>query len=217
MKALDFLLELLYPTKCVFCQKLIQYKGERICRECTKELPLTPWGAQMQKFPFLLGCVSPLYYEGKVRESLLRYKFHHVTAYADVYADFIAKCIDENGVSCDIITWTPLSRRRLRKRGYDQARLIAEELSKICGIECCRLLKKIKNNPAQSGRGGAEKRRANVAGVYSAVNTEKIKGKTVLVVDDIVTTGSTLSECARTLLLAGAEEIKAATVARKRD
>ena len=215
MKLLDWALELFYPTKCAFCHKLTG--GVKVCKSCMEKLPMTPKGAQVQKFSFVSDCVSPLYYEGDVRESLLRYKFHHMTAYAGIYADFMAKCIDENGISCDIITWVPLSRRRRRKRGYDQAKLLADELSAIYGTECRALLKKIRHNPAQSGTGSAEKRRANVSGVYAAVRPEMIKGKSVLIIDDIVTTGSTLSECARMLHLAGAKEVKAATVARKRN
>ena len=215
MKILDRLLELLYPTKCAFCHKLTG--GDKICKSCRTALPLTPKGAQVQKFPFISACVSPLYYTGDVRESLLRYKFGSLSAYAEVYASFMAKCIDENQFSCDIITWVPLSRKRLRKRGYDQARLLAEELSRISGIGCCRLLKKTRNNPAQSGTGSAEKRRANVSGVYRAADGEKIKGKSILLVDDIVTTGATLSECGRVLMSAGAREVKAVTVARKQN
>ena len=215
MKILDRLLELLYPTKCAFCHKLTG--GDKICKSCRTALPLTPKGAQVQKFPFISACVSPLYYTGDVRESLLRYKFGSLSAYAEVYASFMAKCIDENQISCDIITWVPLSRKRLRKRGYDQARLLAEELSRISGIGCCRLLKKTRNNPAQSGTGSAEKRRANVSGVYRAADGEKIKGKSILLVDDIVTTGATLSECGRVLMSAGAREVKAVTVARKQN
>ena len=215
MKILDGLLELFYPTKCVFCHKLTG--GDKICKSCRDALPLTPKGAQVQKFPFISACLSPLYYTGNVRESLLRYKFGSLSAYAEVYAPIMAKCIDENEISCDIITWVPLSRKRLRKRGYDQARLLAEELSRISGVGCCRLLQKTRNNPAQSGTGSAEKRRANVSGVYRAADEDKVKGKSILLVDDIVTTGATLSECARVLISAGAREVKAVTVARKQN
>ena len=215
MKILDGLLELFYPTKCAFCHKLTG--GEKICKSCRDALPRTPKGAQVQKFPFISACLSPLYYTGNVRESLLRYKFGSLSAYAEVYAPFMAKCIDENEISCDIITWVPLSRKRLRKRGYDQARLLAEELSRISGIGCCRLLQKTRNNPAQSGTGSAEKRRANVSGVYRAADEDQVKGKSILLVDDIVTTGATLSECARVLISAGAREVKAVTVARKQN
>ena len=215
MKFCDRVLELLYPTKCTFCHKLTG--GDMVCKSCAEELPLTAGGGQTQKFPFISQCVSSLYYEGDVRESLLRYKFGGLSHYSAVYAGFMAKCIDENQISCDIITWVPLSRKRLRKRGYDQAKLLAGELSERTGIPCCRLLKKTRNNPAQSGTGGAEKRRANVSGVYTALKPEKIKGKSIMLVDDIVTTGATLSECGRILLSAGAGEVKAVTVARKRN
>ena len=215
MKFFDRVLELLYPTKCTVCHKLTG--GDTVCKSCAEKLPLTAGGAQAQKFPFISQCVSPLYYEGDVRESLLRYKFGGLSLYSAVYAGFMAKCIDENQISCDSSTWVTKSRKRLRKRGYDQAKLLAGELSERTGIPCCRLLKKTRNNPAQSGTGGAEKRRANVSGVYTALKPEKIKGKSILLVDDIVTTGATLSECGRILLSAGVGEVRAVTVARKRN
>lgn len=217
MKLLDAFLELLYPSRCVFCRRLTKGPQEKICPQCLKSLPYTPPAAQFMKFPFLLGCCAPLYYEGVVRESLLRYKFQGAAAYAKVYGELLSKCIDENGFSCDIITWAPLSRRRLRHRGYDQARLIAEETAKLLGIPCARLLKKTRNNPAQSGTGSAEKRRANVAGVYEMLSPTLAGGGQVLVVDDIVTTGATLSECARVLRVAGCAGVYAAAVARRRE
>ena len=98
--------------------------------------------AAEQKLPHIVKCVSPFYYEGDVRQSLLRYKFGGVRAYCDIYAEFLVKTIDERAVSCDIITWVPLNAKRLRRRGYDQARLIAEETAKLMGVECVQLLTK---------------------------------------------------------------------------
>ena len=157
--------------------------------------------------------VAPFPYEGAVRESLHRYKFSGVTAYARTYAEFIGKCIDENRISCDIITWVPLSRKRLRKRGYDQARLIAEDLARRQQTECRQLLGKIKDNRPQSLTGSGENRRANAAGAYVCTDPAGVKGKRILLVDDIITTGATLSECARILNEAGAAEIIAAAAA----
>lgn len=216
MKLIDALLALLYPPRCAFCGRLMQQDG-LICTRCAQNLPYTEGLGITQKFPFISKCVSPLYYEGSVRQSLLRYKFRSAAAYSKIYGEFLVKCIDECRISCDIITWVPLSRRRLRKRGYDQARLIAEEVSRRTGIPCARLLRKKRNNPAQSGAGSAEKRRANVMGVYAPAEGAPISGRRVLIVDDIVTTGATLSECARMLMDAGAAEVYAAAVARRRD
>ena len=112
MRAADLLLDLLYPRRCPFCRKLIDGQ-RRICRDCEKKLPFVPARDQIQHFRHIDACYSPLYYEGMVRESLLRYKFSGAAAYAEVYGELMAKCVDENSVFCDIITWVPLSSRRI--------------------------------------------------------------------------------------------------------
>ena len=213
MELVKGLLDLLYPRRCAFCHRITPY-GEPLCKSCAGKLPLTLGLEQRQKLSHIPICVSPLRYEGDVRRSLLRYKFQGRREYAKIYGDFLSKCIDENEISCDIITWVPLSRKRLRRRGYDQARLLAEELAARTGLPCEGLLRKTRNNPAQSGRGSAEKRRANVLGVYAPVKEQEIQGKRVLLVDDIVTTGATLSACAQVLRAAGADRVSACTVAR---
>ena len=216
MKIIDWILDLIYPPRCAFCRRLLPDNVKGVCRFCEKKLPFVPADGQARSLKNIDKCIVPLYYEGDVRESLHRYKFSSLTAYADIYSEFIGKCIDENNISCDIITWIPLSRRRLRKRGYDQAELLAVLLSKRQDISCARLLKKIKDNPPQSGTGSPEKRRANVRGIYTCIKPELIKGKRILLVDDIVTTGATLSEAAGVLKKAGAEAGYCTAVARSK-
>lgn len=215
MKIKELILELFFPSRCAFCRRLTG-RGRQICPDCEKKLPYTVGEDAKQYFKNIDVCVSPLYYEGSVRESLLRYKFDGCAAYGTVYGKLIAKCIDETAVSCDIITWVPLSRRRLRKRGYDQAEMIAQTVSKELGIPCERLLVKIRDNPAQSGIGNMENRQKNVSGVYQVTNRELFYGKRVMLTDDIVTTGSTISECAFMLKKAGAASVYAAAAARKK-
>ena len=215
MKLLEDLLELLYPTRCAFCHRLTE-RRQKVCPRCLAALSRVPETVQKQHFTHISACVSPLWYEGDVRQSLLRYKFGGCRFYADIYADFVVKCIDENEITCDSITWVPLSRRRLRKRGYDQARLLAEALAARMGLPCERMLVKKRNNPPQSRTQKASERRANVRGVYEAAAGVELSGRRVLLVDDIVTTGSTLSECAGILRQAGASDVAAATVARAR-
>ena len=215
MRLTDALLELVYPSRCAFCRRLTG--GGQLCKSCAAELPRTEGSLQRQSFPHVELCVAPLYYEGDVRRSLLRYKFGGMRHYWKIYCEFLSKCVDGNEISCDIITWTPLSRRRLRRRGYDQARLLAEGLAARLGVEAAPLLKKVRDNPAQSSMGGAARRRANVSGVYAALDPERVRGRRVLLVDDIVTTGATLSECAAVLRRAGAKSVSAAAVARRRD
>ena len=123
----DRILDLLYPLRCAFCRRFLTDEESGVCRFCKKRYN----GARIERELEHIGaCVAAFRYEGAVRDSLLRYKFHGVTGYGAVYAEYLAKCIDETGISCDIITWVPLSRRRLRQRGYDQARILAEETAK---------------------------------------------------------------------------------------
>ena len=215
MNYMDLLLALLLHRKCAFCRRLTQ-NGAVICPRCREKLPYTNCAAR-QDFPHLDACYSPLYYTDEVRQSLLRYKFGGLRMYASVYGEFLAKCIDENRISCDSITWVPLNRRRLRQRGYDQARLLAEDLSRRLSVPCLPTLQKIRNNPRQSAAGNAEKRRRNVKGVYAALPEADPGGKTILLVDDIVTTGATLSEAASVLRKAGAASVIGLTLARRKE
>ena len=214
MKVVDWLLDLIYPPRCAFCRRLLSGREKGVCRFCRPKLPYVPSDGQVQHFRNVDKCLSPLYYHGSVKDSLHRYKFGGATAYADIYSEFIVKCIDENQISCDSITWVPLSRRRLRKRGYDQAELLAKLIAKHLGQRPVRLLKKLRDTPPQSQTGSAEKRRANIAGAYACLRPERVQGKRILLVDDIVTTGATLSEAARVLKKAGAKEVICATLAR---
>ena len=113
----------------------------------------------------------------------------------------------------DMVTWAPLSKKRLRRRGYDQARLLAEAVAKELGLPGEGLLRKVRNTPPQSGIDTPEARRANVSGVYAAAEPNHAAGKCILLIDDIITTGATVSECARILLLSGAESVYAAALA----
>ncbi len=93
------------------------------------------------------------------------------------------------------------------------ARLLAQALAKELDIPCVQALHRFRHTPPQSRLKGAAQRRANVLGVYRAVNRNDIKGKRILLLDDVVTTGATASECAKILLLAGAKEVYFAAVA----
>ena len=218
MSLLEGFLDLLFPPRCAFCRRLMPRRGKLVCPQCEKDLPYASGSDIKQKMPFVSCAAAPLYYEGKVRESLLRYKFGGCPGYADAYAPLTAGCIADNlAGEYDFVSWVPLSRKRLRRRGYDQARLLSEKTAAILGAGCAPTLKKVRDTKAQSGTGSAEKRRANISGAYMVPDPGLVAGKRILLIDDIVTTGSTLSECARMLGMAGAEKVTAAAVARSRD
>lgn len=208
------MLDLLFPPKCPFCGKLLE-KGHSLCPDCQRTLPWLTGGAGEKEVELTAGCVTPLRYEGAVREGIHSYKFGGKSARAAAFGTFIAQCVREHGVRADLVSWPPLSKKRLRERGYDQAELLARRVGRELALPVAATLTKA-HRPAQSGLEGEGARRANLLGAYTALAPEGFRGKTILLVDDVVTTGATLSECARTLRLAGAEAVVCAALARAR-
>ena len=208
------LFSLLFPDKCVFCARI--YKGGGVCDACARELPYTG-GRCAVKVRFTERCVAPLYYTGKAREAMLRFKFSGKGGYAPTFAFFMADCIKrELDGKYDVITWIPISGRRRRKRGYVQTELLAAALADELGVENMNLLKKLRHTPKQSQLRTESERVANVSGAFGVVNHSMVAGRRVLLVDDIVTTGATMAEAARVLLLAGAQSVYGAAVCRAR-
>ena len=212
MRFPDPILDLLFPPKCPFCGELLE-KGALLCPDCQRDLPWLTGGAGERAVELTGGCVSPLRYDGEVRKAIHGYKFGGHSARCKPFGLLVAQCVRDWGYEADLISWPSLSKKRRRERGYDQAQLLAGEVGKALGLPVVKTLEKA-HRPAQSGLDGLEARRVNVLGAYTAVEPENFRGKTVLLVDDVVTTGATLSECAGTLRAAGAAAVVCATLAR---
>ena len=127
------------------------------------------------------------------------------------------KLLEEDLADFDILTWVPVSPLRRFKRGYDQVELLARAVGRELGTEPIRLLRKTRNAPPQSGISGEAARRANVLGAYRVTDSQAIRDKRILLLDDVITTGATASECARTLLTAKAKQVNCAAVARRHE
>lgn len=202
------LLDLFFPTRCAFCGRV---SARGVCEACGRTLPRT-------ELPLREGagygrCAVPLKYEGNVREALLRFKFRGGRGAAVGFGRLLSRCAaEELGGMFDAVTYAPVSAARRAARGYDQAYLLARETARHWDAEPLTLLRKTRDNPPQSGLDAAA-RRGNVVGVYEPCDPEKIKGARVLLIDDILTTGSTLSECARVLRGAGAAGVVCACLA----
>lgn len=205
------LLEWLFPRKCILCRSLLTREETDLCRSCRTDQPEYHYGKK--KVPHIADLTALWRYEGQVRKSLHRYKFGNARHYAPAYGRLLAMRIQRDLPRAEVVTWVPVSAARRRSRGYDQVELLAKAVSPELGIPAEGLLEKFRDNQANSGLKTSAERRANVLGVYRAVQPERIRGKRVLLLDDIVTTGATASECARVLLIAGAEEVIFAAVA----
>ena len=203
------LLDLVFPPRCAFCARPGVHG---VCPACEKKLPYAE--KPLREGASFGRCVSPLRYEGVVRQSLLRFKFHGGRSAAEGYAQLMAHTIaQELSGEFDCITYVPVSDKRRRERGYDQSQLIAAELGKIWDTPPLTLLRKVFDNPPQSSLRSREERKGNVLGVYEAADAVQIQGARVLLLDDIITTGSTLGEYGRVLRDAGAQIVVCATVA----
>ena len=203
-------MNLLFPPKCPFCGKVQDVPG--ICPNCEKDLPWIPGAEALREGPGGLRCAGAVWYEKTVRDALLRLKFQGASEIAEPLGELIARCAAEQfGGEFDTVTWVPVSKKRLRKRGYDQSELLARSACRFWDIQPVRLLEKKVDNPAQSGIHDGAARRANVLGVYEAVGD--VAGKRILLIDDICTTGATLIECTRMLEDAGAEQVVCVAVA----
>lgn len=209
---IDYLNQILFPPKCILCGKILENGETDLCRQCRATAPEYPQGKL--KLQFIDSTAAVWYYRGSVRHSLHRFKFRKATFLAEPYGRMLAMKVMSSGMEgINLVTWVPIHPLRKLWRGYDQDELLARVVARELGLPCVPLLKKIRNNRPQSGISGHAHRRANVLGVYEPVNRAQLPGAKILLVDDILTTGATASECARVLLTWGAEEIYCAVVA----
>lgn len=207
-------LELLFPARCPFCRSVSDpdYLEEHgICPECGKtvfqfkEADELPHGA--------LSCVLKLYvpfrYTGEVKKAMLRYKFGGENWLAEPFARLLYEYLRKNGATDDaeLITFVPVSARRLAVRGYDQSALIAKKVGELSGLPVRSLL--MRTDRKSTSELNLEERKSRKRFEIKTPGTE-LANMRILLIDDIFTTGSTLTECAKLLLEHGAGAVDAA-------
>lgn len=213
---LNRLAALLFPPKCIFCGRLIKSDGSGVCASCQDEIELDVKSGKRGGL-FYETAVTALEYDGKVRKALHRFKFSGKQSYAAPLARILAFAVRQKLNDIDVITFVPTNAANLRRRGYDHARLMAKVLSSELGLPFIAALEKTRKTKPMFGLGRAE-RRANVLGAFKlGCRNEDIAGKNVLIVDDVITTGATVSECAGILKSGGAGRVYCVAVASVKD
>lgn len=235
-------LEYLFPHFCVGCEKEGDFlcqkcRGDILevemqvcpdcgrlnpqgiyCRECrTEEVPQSKKAKKSLKKKYrrkpLQGIIAALYFEeGPTKEIIHNFKYNSVLEFKTILADKMSEKIKVIS-GLEIISFAPLHPKRFAQRGYNQSEILAQEISKQVKIPCQNLLIKNKKTKRQVGLKGF-KRRKNLQGVFKVNMGIDIKGKKIVIIDDISTTGTTLNECARVLKKAGAREVWGLVVAR---
>lgn len=208
----DRFYDIFFPAKCPLCQKVLRRDETDLCHTCRTDAEEYP--TPKHKISFVAGWTSLWYYSGNVRHSLLLYKFYNRRSYGGIYGRLLAMKLHSNPLcQYDILTWVPVSPLRRWFRGYDQVELIARSVGQELGTPAVPVLKKIRHTKPQSRLLDFSQRKANVLGAFAVADPAQIAGKRILLLDDIITTGATVSECARVLLTGGAKEIHCAAVA----
>lgn len=219
-------LDLLYPPRCAICRT----DGAFLCKRCTAELPVASgvrcdvcWlplrrgecYACAEHPPVLARLRSVYRFEGSARHLVHQFKFAGQSALAETLGDLLARSYESHGLGADAIVPVPLTPSRHRMRGYNQALLMAREVSRHTGVPFLEALKRSGHGNTQAGSTTAEERRRNVQGVFSPAKDSSVAGLRVLLIDDVATTCATLNACAAVLLSAGASSVSGLTLARE--
>ncbi|MDK2799523.1 MAG: competence protein ComFC [Clostridiales bacterium] len=234
-RAANFMLDLVFPPKCIFCNTILTPGVTlQICPECYDKIPFvqgkvcetcgqvidTAYGPEK-----CLDCrdvrhyfeknISPCEYKGMMRDAMVRFKFFKKRWYAKTLGQLMLKKLRKmkNLPIFDIIVYTPLYKKRLSERGFNQAKLLAKVIAQE--LPCSlgeNILLKIKDTQPQSKLTRSQ-RRKNIKDAFQISDETVVKGKTVLLVDDVYTTGTTVDECSKLLKRAGAKEVYVVTTA----
>jgi competence protein ComFC len=228
---------LVWPSSCRLCGRLLERPGERVvCAACldTLEPRRTSYCVRCGRFfdgraaPHLCrDCLAsrPLYsrhrsgapYQGNLRQVIILMKYEGFRVLGRDLAAFALRALGDQWplwAGLDAIVPVPLHGKKLKRRGFNQAEIVARAIGRVKGIPVRRgVLVRVRNTPAQTSLEGRDRRR-NLAGAFAVRRPGWVRGKTLLLVDDVYTTGSTIRECCRALRRAGAEEVRAMTLAR---
>lgn len=233
-KVRQIILDLVFPVRCISCGKFdswlcekcvseITLKEQQLCPRC--ESVFTPAGKTCfecrQNFP-LDGLIVTCDYSHEVLSKAIHfYKYRFIDDLAYQLGKMISKTISSSEIPLpDIIIPVPLHNSRLRWRGFNQSELLARYVSDNIApgitfpVENRLLIRSRKTLP-QMNIGGHERRKKNIRGAFSVADKKAVKGKTIMLIDDVATTGSTLFECARILKDTGAREVYASVIARQ--
>ena len=241
MSAAALLLDILFPPRCEVCDTFLGIGGagrglkKAFCKACLRgfvpaEAPICPicgvpfasdgpdhYCEACLRRPPAYDCTRALYcYEGPVAAAVHAYKFHRRSRLADALGLEMARfaerwlCHAPDYLAVPV----PLHPRRLRERGFNQSALLAAHVARATGMELDLFtFRRVRDTPAQS-RLGKRARRRNVRGAFSIRDPARFSGKTIVLIDDVATTGSTLHECSVVLKRAGAESVLCLVFAR---
>lgn len=222
------LLDFIYPPVCGLCGRPADSDDRLVCRSCWSLLTTV-------EEPFCLNCREFIHtgtvcrncggnaltvfslgvYDDTLRSIIHDLKFHSLKPLGETIGAQLSDIIGDRliGLKLDMIAPVPLHESRLSVRGFNQAEVIGREVGRALGISCRPDILSLTRKTRQQARLTAAQREINVRGAYAVTDPETVRGKSILIVDDITTTGATLREVTRVLYEAGAGRVTAAVAA----
>ena len=220
------LLDLVLPLSCAVCHR----EGSLLCEECEPSLPKLdqPYcsvcarpgqhgvcsycAVERRGFD---GIRAPYLFEGAVREMVHDFKYRGVRAAAPTLGGLLVRHLRASSMPADVVVPVPLHGSSERERGYNQSDLMARVVAADADLPFGRrALRRLRKTAPQISMAGYEQRRRNIEGAFECV--QDLEGERVLLIDDVVTTGSTMSACAEALKAAGARSVWGLVLARQR-
>lgn len=211
----------LFPNLCIACGEAIP-EGEYLCEYCTEMAALVDYTKNCRRCGSLKkncecsrrvfhfnGCIAPFYNDGVIRDAMYSFKFAHKDYIGKFFAQKMSIMVKSvySDIKFDGIVYVPMRTSKRLKRGFNQSEVLARHISKILDLP-------IFYNTLISGKKTKvqhklkeQERFKNIKGKFIANKKYNLTGKTILLVDDIKTTGATLDECAKQLMLLGADEV----------
>ena len=219
----DAIKNVFFPHHCFLCNELL-YPHQRMCGDCLQKAPyIFPpvcercgrssdecrCGKRHRTFE---RCVSPFYHKSVAQSGIYTLKSEGFEVTVNGFAAEMAEVVrrEYGGIPFDLVTAVPLHKRELMSRGFNQSERLGQALAKRLGLPYETVLTKITVTAPQKELKAVE-RSGNLLGVFDVCG--EVSGKTILLVDDVITTGTTLDECAKMLKIFGAEEVYAVTAA----
>ena len=220
---IDRVLRWIYPRRCKLCGDVVTLDEEvcelcasvkiidgEICLKCGRDISKCECEKNKYSAPYK-GFTAPYYFNGTMKKAVYRLKSSGYKELAPAMSEKIAYAVKLRfpEVEFDCVTYVPMTKSRQRKRGYNQAELLAAETAKCLSVEMKPLLVKTKDTQSQRLL-SAQERSTNLHNAFEIAKNADVSGKTVLLIDDVKTTGSTLCECSAVLNTEGAKAVYAA-------
>lgn len=218
-------LDIIFPRQCVNCDEILSISEDVLCGRCLIHMPrtnfhLSPKDNDLTKLFFVVlpieKATSWIYYSPNATHCrfIRKMKYHNRPDVGEMSGRIISTEIKDSGFfeGIDCIIPVPLSRKRQWKRGYNQSRMIADGISEVTSIPIFDDVVRRKHFHKSQTHLNAYERRENVKGAFELVNGEKIRGRHILLVDDIVTFGTTIISCGEELIKAGNVKISVLTL-----